>query len=93
MKNNKAKTKTLWAFWANVYGEWYSTPQEVTWDSFLKQYHHKDGNASIKKIGLDKEKDRCYFTFSSKDKKEVENFIKGYKACRESIGMLFKKND
>ena len=75
----------LWAFWANLHGPLWKTPQLVQWD--VTAYYHKNGNASIDKEGV--EQRDGYIAFAHRDKSEVQRFIKGFMACRKLLGEFY----
>ena len=76
-----AKNKdALWAFWANMYGSYYTTAQPVYWNEELKCWYDKSGNNDIKKPGLII--GHGCMQFASRDKEEVKNFAKGFLACQ-----------
>ena len=86
MKNKKPKT--VWAFWANMYGPWYKTPQKAYLEDYTlrgekQAWWHKNGDSDITKLGFYEREDGGYTTFSSIDKKQVEHFMLGYNACRK----------
>lgn len=84
----RKKPKKLWAFWANINGPWYYEPQQVYWDDFNERWWHEDGNSDVKKMGL--ELKEHYLSYSSVNKKEVQDFINGFMGCRHLLSEFFK---
>ena len=74
--------KQVWAFWANRNGPWFKHPQKVGEDGW-----HRNGNAGVTKLGIEKIDD-VYVCFASYDKKEVQRFIDGFNACRYLLASL-----
>jgi len=52
---------------------------------FYDKYYDESGNRSIEKKGLVVNNDYNYLTFSSDNKEEVEDFIKGYRTYAEAV--------
>lgn len=74
--------KEAWAFWANMNGPWWKTPQRVTHRQDIGGWWRRCGNADVEGMGLRERKDHGYLTFASRDKKEVQRFINGFLAAR-----------
>jgi hypothetical protein len=80
----KAKQpKTLYAFWANMCGPWYITPEAVTYREDLGSWWNKDYNSEVESIGLTEREG--YVCYASADKEDVERFIEGFLSCRRLL--------
>lgn len=77
--------KEVWAFWANMNGPWWKTPQRVKHNAQIGGWWRSCGNAGVDGMGLSWREDHGYLTFASHDKAEVEKFIRGFMAARRLV--------
>lgn len=87
MKKAKATTKPkeAWAFWANMYGPWYSKPVKVRYNDELGSWWDPSGDGDIEKMGLDTPT-LGFVRFADPDKAQVERFIQGFMEARRLMG-------
>ncbi len=79
------KTKQIWGIGSGFDGIWGKEPIKFYYDNEVDCWFSDGEDFLIENIGLD-QKDRGGVTFSSKSKKEVEFFIKGFLSAGRLLG-------
>ncbi len=80
----KVQPQQLWAFWANTFGPFYTTPQRVYFkDGMGNSWWHKNQNHDISGVG--EHRKGGYVTFAHTDKKVVQSYIDGFSAAQHLL--------